>query len=203
MSSSFGPRVSQCEFLIKVFLLYDFSKELFFTFLRHQRGISKGFWSLWFLKGSFLKTVVYYKQDFFRQNQFAPCAGTRATTLKILTIFYSRIFLVGETSSPPIFWLLWIFFCWDIHSLFCSIQLSIFLNTWKNHWVPILSEVQPTVKTGTQLFQQLGDTQKSQVFLKRKNCSGVRPSLFKKEVSFGANYFTLNLPSCADFLCSQ
>jgi hypothetical protein len=74
----------------------------------------------------------------------------------------------------------------------------------KNHWVPILSNVQPAVKTGTQLFQQLGDTQKSQVFLKRKNCSGVRPSLFKKEeVSFGANYFTLKLPSCADFLCSQ
>jgi hypothetical protein len=43
MSSSFGPRVSQCEFLIKVFLLYDFSKELFLTFLRHQRGIPKRF----------------------------------------------------------------------------------------------------------------------------------------------------------------
>ncbi len=96
------------------------------------------------------------------------------------------------------------FFCWDIHSLFCSILLSIFLNTWKNHWVPILSHIQPAVKTGTQLFQQLGNTQKSQVFLKRKNCSGVRLSLFKKKKSvFCANYFTLDLSSCADFLCSQ
>ena len=30
-------------FNLYIFLLYDFSKELFFTFLRHQRGISKGF----------------------------------------------------------------------------------------------------------------------------------------------------------------
>jgi hypothetical protein len=62
-----------------------------------------------------------------------------------------------------------------------------------------LSIVQPTVKTGTQLFQQLGDTQKFQVFLKRKKLFGGPPLTFQKEVSFGANYFTLNLASCADF----
>ena len=152
------------------FLLYDFSKELFFTFLRHQRGISKEDFNHWFLS-----------EDL---NHFS-----------VVFFWWARL-------QVPHFEF-YEFFCWDIHSLFCSIQLSIFLNTWKNHWVPILSKVQPTVKTGTQLFQQLGDTQKSQVFLKRKNCSGVRPSLFKKEVNFGANYFTMNLPSCADFLRSQ
>ncbi len=109
----------------------------------------------------------------------------------------------GQDLQSPIFDF-YELFCWDIHSLFCSNLLPIFLNTWKNHWVPILSNVQPAVKTGTQLFQQLGDTQKSQAFLKGKNCSGVRPSLFKKKKSvFCANYFTLDSSSCADFLCSQ
>jgi hypothetical protein len=42
-----------------------------------------------------------------------------------------------------------------------QVNCTIFFNTLKNHWVPILSNVQHTVKTGTQLFQQLGDTQKS------------------------------------------
>jgi hypothetical protein len=55
---------------------------MFFTFLRSQRGFSKGKFKQWFLKGSFLRTVVYYKQDFFRQKLFAPCAGTRVTSLK-------------------------------------------------------------------------------------------------------------------------
>ncbi len=119
-----------------------------------------------------------------------------------LTISTINIFGGQDLQSPILTFMN--FFCWDMHSLFCSNLLPIFLNTWKNHWVPILSNIQPAVKTGTQLFQQLGDTQKSQVFLKRKNCSGVRPSLFKKKKSvFYANYFTLNLSSCADFLCSQ
>jgi hypothetical protein len=43
-----------------------------------------------------------------------------------------------------------------------------------------LSNVQPAVKTGTQLFQQLGDTQKSQVFLKRKKLFGGPPLTFQK-----------------------
>jgi hypothetical protein len=83
-----------------------FQKNYFSHFCAINAEFQEDFNHCGFSKAAFLKTVVYYKQDFFRQNQFAPCAGTRATTLKILTIFYSRIFLVGETSSPPIFWLL-------------------------------------------------------------------------------------------------
>jgi hypothetical protein len=156
----------------------------------------------WFLKGSFLKTVVYYKQDFFRQNQFAPCAGTQAITLKILTILTEKYFWWVTRPPVPHFWFLWIFLLRCTLSFLQQIRRP-FFNTWKNHWVPILSIVQPTVKTGTQLFQQLGDTQKSQVFLKRKKLFGGPPLTFKKKVSFCANYFTLNLASCADFLCSQ
>jgi hypothetical protein len=74
-------------------LLYEFQKESYFShFLRSQRVIPKESINHWFLRGSFLKTVVYYKQDFFRQKQFAPCAGTRVTTLQFLTIFTVNIF---------------------------------------------------------------------------------------------------------------
>jgi hypothetical protein len=111
MSSSFGPWVSQCEFLIKVISCMNFERIMFFTFLRNQRGISEENFNHWFLKGSFLKTVVYYKRDFFRQKQFAPCAGTRVTTLKFFNHFDSKIFLVGnQTSGPPFF---------DFYEFFC------------------------------------------------------------------------------------
>jgi hypothetical protein len=104
MSSSFGLWVSQCEFLIKVLSRMNFKRIMFFTFLRNQRGIPKEILIIGFPKAAFLKTVVYYKQDFFRQNQFAPCAGTRVTTLKDFKHFYSKIFLVGsQTSGPPFF----------------------------------------------------------------------------------------------------
>jgi hypothetical protein len=73
---------------------------MFFTFLRNQRGISRENFNHWFLKGSFSKTVVYYKQDFFRQKQFAPCAGTRVTTHKFLTIFTVKYFWWG--ARPPV-----------------------------------------------------------------------------------------------------
>ncbi len=59
----------------------------------------------------------------------------------------------------------------------------------KNHWVPILSIVQPTVKTGTQLFQQIGDTQKSQVFLKRKKIVRGSAPHFSKSSQFLCELF--------------
>ncbi len=107
---------------------------------------------------------------------------------------FKQWFLKGSSFTVKYFW--WVtrppvshfwfyeFFCWDVHSRFCSKSTVHFFNTWKNHWVPILSIVQPTVKTGTQLFQQIGDTQKSQVFLKRKKLFGGPPLTFQKAVNF-------------------
>ncbi len=118
MSSSFGLWISQCEFLIKVLSCMNFKRIMFFTVLRSQRGFSKGNFNHWFLKGSFLKTVVYYKQDFFRQKQFAPCAGTQVTTLKFLTIFTVKYFLVGNQASGPPFFIFMNFFL-----LTCTLSL--------------------------------------------------------------------------------
>jgi hypothetical protein len=111
-------------------LLYEFQKNyVFHIFAQSTRNSKRDFNHCGFSKAAFLKTVVYYKQDFFRQNQFAPCAGTRATTLKILTIFYSRIFLVGSQTSSPPFSIFMNFFV-EIYTLFPAASLlSIFFNT--------------------------------------------------------------------------
>ena len=68
-------------------LLYEFRKNYFSHFCAINAEFRKRFLIIVVSQRQLLKTVVYYKQDFFRQNQFAPCAGTRATTPKILTIF--------------------------------------------------------------------------------------------------------------------
>jgi hypothetical protein len=91
-------------------LLYELQKNYVFHIFAQSTRDSKENFSHWFLKGSFLKTVVYYKQDFFRQKQFAPCAGTRVTTLKFLTIFTVNIFGREPDLQSPIF---------DFYEFFC------------------------------------------------------------------------------------
>jgi hypothetical protein len=69
------------------------------------------------------------------------------------------------------------------HTLsFCGIATVHFLIHEKNHWVPIRAMSSLPYKRDHSSFNRQGDTLKLQrFFLKRKNCSGVRPSLFKKQ----------------------
>ena len=119
MSSSFGPRVSQCGFLIKVLSCMIFQKNYFSHFCAINAEFQEDFNHCGFSKAAFLKTVVYYKQDFFRQINLPPVQELEPLPSRFSTTFYSRIFLVGETSSPPIFWLLWIFFV-EIYTIFSA-----------------------------------------------------------------------------------
>jgi hypothetical protein len=87
--------------LIKVLSCMNFKRIIIFTlFCAVNADFRKGILIIGFSKAALLKTVVYYKQDFFRQNQFAPCAGTRVTTLKILTILTVKYF--WWATRPPV-----------------------------------------------------------------------------------------------------
>jgi hypothetical protein len=103
--------------------------------------------------------------------------------LKDFSHFYSKYFWWVTRPPVPRFDFYEFFLLRYTLSFLQQICCSFLIHE-KNHWAPILSIVQPTVKTGTQLFQQLGDTQKSQVFLKRKKLFRGPPLTFQKAVSF-------------------
>jgi hypothetical protein len=82
-------------------LLYELQKESYFShFCEINADFSKEDFKQWFLKGSFLRTVVYYKQDFFRQNFLPPVQELESLPSKILTIFTVNIF--WWVTRPPV-----------------------------------------------------------------------------------------------------
>jgi hypothetical protein len=147
MPSSFGLWVSQCEFFNQGFLLYDFQKNYFSHFLRHQRGIPKEDFNHWFL----LENLTIATVNIFGGQDLHSSIWT---FMNFLLLRYTLSFL--QHSTVPF-------------SKYMKKSLGTYF------------EQSPAYrKNGTQLFQQLGDTQKSQVFLKRKKLFGGPPLTFQK-----------------------
>ncbi len=87
------------------FLLYDFQKELFFTFLRHQRGISKEDFNHWFLS----ENLTIAKINIFgRQDLRSPILTFMNFFVEIYTLFsaafYCPFFLIHEKITGYLFW---------------------------------------------------------------------------------------------------
>ncbi len=101
MSSSFGLWVSQCEFLIKVFSCMTFKRITFHIFAPSTRN-SKKILIIVVSQRQLFKDRCLLQAGFLQTNQFASCAGTRATTLKIFNHFLQQIFFGGQDLQSPV-----------------------------------------------------------------------------------------------------
>ncbi len=154
----------------------NFKRIICFTRVHCQRGFSKKSFRFFASQRQLIRPL--FTANRIVRKKFAPLRRNSSHYLTTYKDFWSMYFWWVTRSLSPLFEFYEFF--WLRRTLsFCGIATVHFLIHEKNHWVPIRAISSLPYKREHSSFNRQGDTLKLQrFFLKRKNWSGGRPSLF-------------------------